>query len=398
MNILSLCTRYLPSQAGAENMMHMVHKYLISAGHTVTAVAIYKDDLPELEVIDGVNVIRVPQDKGYDIVVRAVHQTQPRPDVLFAQFGLQPYVIEHASIMNFPVVVWCHGEYGYNHTVQAGLTEAVDLFVFNGTTMYEECGRNPKHVIVNPPVDRERVLSRDRDPKEITLINLCEWKGGDVFHAIARRLPKFKFLGVEGGYGDQLNTDLPENMRILPHGQDMRAVYGTTKILVMPSTKESFGMAGLEAQLNGIPVIASNIKHIHESLGKGAIFVDRDDLDSWVTVIRRLMSDPDFYMELSVRARANVRRFDFTRDMHDFDVVMCDMVKWFVKKPRPSLNYLQYEYIALREQLTKVYNTMAGRNPTEEELERILHSSTPPSEFAKIAKAASTVIEDRAAG
>jgi glycosyltransferase involved in cell wall biosynthesis len=399
LNILSLCTRYLPTHAGADNMMHTVHVDLLQRGHNVTVVALEtREGLEPQEVIDGINVIRFKQDRGYDIVVRAVQQAQPKPDVLFTQFGLQPYVIEHASITGYPVVVWCHGDYGYHHTVQSGLTEGVDLFVFNSTTMYEECGRNPKHVIVNPPVDRDRVLAKERDPKKITLINLCEWKGGEIFRELARRLPKYKFLGVEGGYGEQVVDDLPNNMRVLEHGQDMKEVYAATKILLMPSSKESFGMAGLEAHLNGIPVIASDLPNVHESFGKAALFVERDDLDGWVKAIKKLMTDSDFYMEMAVRARANVNRFDFRRDMYEFDLVMRDMVHWFPKKSRPGLKFLQYEYVAMREHLMKVFNSIQGRDPTEDEVGKILESAAGPSEFAAIIKKTAFPVEDRVAG
>lgn len=133
---------------------------------------------------------------------------------------------------------------------------------------------------------------------KITLINCNHNKGGHIFAEIARRLPDYEFLGVFGGYGDQIEAHLP-NITYLPNKTDMAAVYASTKVLLMPSEFESYGQVGAEAMQCGIPVIAHPCPGVKENLGDAGLFIDRSDIDRWVNCIINLMSDNLFYWRQS---------------------------------------------------------------------------------------------------
>jgi glycosyltransferase involved in cell wall biosynthesis len=122
---------------------------------------------------------------------------------------------------------------------------------------------------------------------------------------------------MEGAYGEQRREDLP-NVEHRPTTAEMGRVYGETRVLVLPSAEESFGMVGVEAQLGGVPVIASDLPSLRESLGDGALFVPREDLGAWVDALRRL-DDAASYEDVSRRARENVARFDVGRDVAVLD-------------------------------------------------------------------------------
>ena len=70
----------------------------------------------------------------------------------------------------------------------------------------------------------------------------------------------------------------------------------------MPSAYETWGMVGVEAMTNGIPVIAHPTPGLRESLGDAGIFVDRDDPRAWAAEICRL-GDPGEYALASQAAR-----------------------------------------------------------------------------------------------
>jgi glycosyltransferase involved in cell wall biosynthesis len=72
-------------------------------------------------------------------------------------------------------------------------------------------------------------------------------------------------------------------------------VWSRTKILLVPSTYESYGMVAVEALASGIPVIASPTFGLKESLSYAGIFADRSDLDAWEMHIRRLLNDDGTY-------------------------------------------------------------------------------------------------------
>jgi hypothetical protein len=125
----------------------------------------------------------------------------------------------------------------------------------------------------------------------VTLVNLADKKGGALFNLIARSMPDVQFLGVRGSYGRQVIRHNP-NMTVEDHVLDMRDVWRRTRVLLMPSERETWGMAGVEAMCSGIPVVAHPTDGLVESLGDAGIFVDRRDFAGWRAAIERL-NDPD---------------------------------------------------------------------------------------------------------
>ena len=76
--------------------------------------------------------------------------------------------------------------------------------------------------------------------------------------------------------------DSPEQVRQELHDAD---------IFVFPSHYESFGIAVLEAQAVGVPVVTSDIPAIREAAGEAARFVPLRDIERWVETIRALIRD-----------------------------------------------------------------------------------------------------------
>lgn len=156
-------------------------------------------------------------------------------------------------------------------------------------------------MICYPQVDPERFRTTPGDL--ITLVNLLPQKGGEVLDQLARYLPERRFLGVEGGYNQPLQVEISRpNVEIIPNTPHMRdRVYARTRILLMPSLHESWGMVGVEAMCSGIPVIAHPTPGLLESLGDAGIFAHRDDLDAWIDCIEAL-DKPNVYRRQSQRA------------------------------------------------------------------------------------------------
>lgn len=124
----------------------------------------------------------------------------------------------------------------------------------------------------------------------ITLINLTHNKGAQTFHALAQAMPQYKFMGVMGGYGQQYMQPLP-NIKRVPFTHDMQSIYDQTKVLVIPSFKESWSLCASEAQACGIPVVCNDLPGLRENLCDSAVYVTgtrgymdaiRSDL-SWCT-------------------------------------------------------------------------------------------------------------------
>ncbi|MGO4421594.1 glycosyltransferase, partial [Streptomyces sp. MCAF7] len=119
-------------------------------------------------------------------------------------------------------------------------------------------------------------------------------KGVDTWRGAAANLRTLPFLGVTGGHGRQVLRPVLRNMRVIPQTSNMRIdVWAQTRVLMVPSVYESFGMAAVEALASGIPVIAHPTPGLREALGDAGTFIDRADVRSWVAAIKELYPDGD---------------------------------------------------------------------------------------------------------
>lgn len=141
-------------------------------------------------------------------------------------------------------------------------------------------------------------LNRSTKGKYITLINCNKNKGGEILIELAKRLPQYKFLGVDGGYDVQFKEILP-NLKYLPNGTDINKVYAQSKLILIPSQFESFSQVGLEAMIVGIPVLCSPTTGLKENLSQAGIFIDREDIDKYVKTIVYLIENKDAWQKQS---------------------------------------------------------------------------------------------------
>ena len=170
--------------------------------------------------------------------------------------------------------------------------------------------------VIYPFISADRYKTKTTT-ENITFVNPKPIKGRDIALAVARRCPDIPFTFVESWTLCQderqlLTETLPAlpNVTLLPPQNDMRSVYAKCKILLAPSIwEEGYGRVVTEAQISGIPVVASRRGGLPEAVGQGGILVDADGpIEDWVTVIRKLWLDDRCYAELSAAALTHAGR------------------------------------------------------------------------------------------
>jgi glycosyltransferase involved in cell wall biosynthesis len=178
--------------------------------------------------------------------------------------------------------------------------------------------------VIYPPVRLERCLVQRRQPDSVTLINPVWQKGVEIALEVARRLPHRRFLFVEtwplrGPALEELQARLTElpNVTFRRWSKDIRPVYERTLVLLAPSQwVESFCTVVFEANVNGIPAIASRIGGIPATLGKGGLLLDPDTpAGEWAAAVEALLSDRTVYDRLSRQALENAARKEFRLDV-----------------------------------------------------------------------------------
>ena len=303
MRVVAVAHFGLPqNRGGSELMMHELLTALVRAGHSADLLLTLQDG-PTVE-IDGVTVyqgrkhLRRLRRESYDVGITH-HMETPR-------------VIAWGRAHTRPVVQVVHNT---NRSTAGWLARPPALAVFNTEWVREAHRYDAPSVVVHPPVWCEQHATARGDL--ITLVNPIPAKGSATFYALAERMPDFHFLAVEGGYlrHEQVRRDDLANVTWQPHTNNMRRdVWSRTRVLLVPSDYESYGMVGVEAMHSGIPVVAHPTPGLRESLASAGTFVDRDDVDGWEAAIRRLYNDQD----AAQRARARARELDPRRELDRF--------------------------------------------------------------------------------
>lgn len=302
--------------AGAEHMLVALLAALVERGHQAQVWLSRHGSARTSYEYQGIEVI--PQGARLDFGAAARHA-----DALVSHLECVPATASLARGFGRPMVVICHND--HRPTFRDMAAGETTLAVYNSQWVASEAGlffaeypdgtRPAREIVVRPPVHPARYATRPGNA--ITLINCNEQKGGRVLDALARRMPNQKFLAVTGAYGEQILPDLP-NVEIVDHvpGEDMAArVYRRTRVLLMPSSYESWGRTAVEALASGIPVIAHPTRGLCESLAEAGIYADRDDTDAWQAVLERLLGDPAEYRLASKRARARSAELDPAADL-----------------------------------------------------------------------------------
>lgn len=296
---------YVPYRnAGSETMLHSMCKAVLDQGHELAVFATVMPEAPTHYIYDGVEVVVTNTSYG------RMYIENWRPDVIVTHHDNTLIAKRISNKLKIPLVFISHNDLS---VVYPHLALEPDLVVFNTEWLAEKLKQDGmNYTIVHPPVYADE--HRTSPGTKVTLVNLNENKGSGVFYELARRMPDVEFLAVEGGHGTQVYPDLP-NVELVKQTDNMRDdVWSKTRILLMPSIYESYGMAGVEALASGIPVICHPTPGLKESQGPFGLFVDRDDVDKYESEIRRLL-EPKEWEAASVLALKRSAELDPEPDM-----------------------------------------------------------------------------------
>lgn len=190
-------------------------------------------------------------------------------------------------------------------------------------------------LVLPPFFDKTEAVAAQRAPEFITLLNPLPAKGLMLAAALARESARrgrpYKFLFVEGrGTRATIQARCPDilalpNVAIAENTSDVKLVYARSSVILFPSLWfETAGKVILEANANGIPVLATNVGGIPEMLdGAGFLFnppqasltnweapPPADHVAAWFDVLDRLHQDPGAMADATARAKAASARYD----------------------------------------------------------------------------------------
>jgi len=179
-------------------------------------------------------------------------------------------------------------------------------------------GRNKPWASIKPGVD---ALARHDKTSARTSLGLPEglivgWmarvtavKNPQLFLEVVRALPEITFALAGGGdLLDEIRTSAPGNLIILGWS-DASLFWSAVDLAISTSDNEGMPIALIEAQLAGVPVIATNVGSNAEVISDGVTgIVTSKDVAKLVAAVRALATDEELRSSMSVAAAHRAER------------------------------------------------------------------------------------------
>jgi glycosyltransferase involved in cell wall biosynthesis len=169
------------------------------------------------------------------------------------------------------------------------------------------------------PLIEPQAYRVEPEGRHVLFFNPHPDKGGMLAVEIARAMPDLRFDFVSAWNEDEdiaavraAARQLP-NVEWLPSVEDTRVYLRRARVLLMPSQWiETWGRVASEAQVSGIPVLASDRGGLPEAVGAGGVILAADaPAAQWCESLRLLMADESVHRRLSQAALEHARRPEF---------------------------------------------------------------------------------------
>lgn len=181
---------------------------------------------------------------------------------------------------------------------------------------------------------KRKSLGLGEAPVLLSVGRVCRQKGTDVlveaYAALKRRIPDLCLVvaGPAERFGNTGSSPLVNEIRAVGgvylgavEESELAAIYNLATIFVMPTrADEMFGMAAIEAQACGKPVVCSRQGGLPEVITPASgLLTAAGDPRALAEALERLLADEALYGSLASSARANAERFRWERVAEQLD-------------------------------------------------------------------------------
>jgi glycosyltransferase involved in cell wall biosynthesis len=230
-------------------------------------------------------------------------------------------MVETCSHFSLPVVLYVHDIEGtiplfekVKDTLARVVTNSKFMACRIGEIWSTECE------VVYPVPDWQLIDAEGSDGSFITFFNPAPHKGLGIANALAtERFNDRPFMFVEGFIDPQAHGISLVRSGNLVHARsspDIATIYVMTRLVIIPSQwDEPFGRVALEAMYNNIPVVASRVGGLVESVGEGGLLLDDySDVECWAQAIERLDS-PKERRRLIEAGKQHVKQYSLDQEV-----------------------------------------------------------------------------------
>jgi glycosyltransferase involved in cell wall biosynthesis len=262
---------------------------------------------------EGIDVQQIDASNVLDIL------SDPRPiakqltsfnaKVVIGQNELSLAAVNAAKIANAISIVSVHTPPQYGGGIKHAMLEA-DYAIYNTKTSAEQWGE-PNALVIHPPIS-PLPSNTKASGDAYTVLSSLKNKGVETVLELAKMYPNKRFIIVrspaEPTHGihnlEERASQLP-NVELHPRvsPEEVYKYLEQTRILLVPSRYETYGMSAIEAAGYGIPCVHVDTPHVYEGIGEGAILVPGLNKDATAAAIDIIEKNYEIY-SLNARKRA----------------------------------------------------------------------------------------------
>lgn len=264
-------------------------------------------------IFEGINVSQINAKNVLDI------NTPPTPianqlkdlnaKVVIGQNELSLAAVKSAHIIGAASVVNVHTPPRFGRALADAMYNT-DHAIYNTKTAAEEWGE-PNALVVHPPISA-LPLDTKTGGDAYTMLSSLVNKGVEVVLALAAMYPDKRFIIVRSpaepthGLKDlEARAEKLPNVELHPRvsPEEVYKYLEQTRILLVPSKYETYGMSAIEAAGYGIPTVHVDTPHVREGIGDGAVLVPPLNVPATAAAIDLIENNYDIY-SLNARKRA----------------------------------------------------------------------------------------------
>jgi len=223
---------------------------------------------------------------------------------------------------NAKIIVHSHGQTHANEkdNLDPVAVRGADTIIAVSRSVARQFSDRKVYVIYSGIQASDRVAEDRSDTRKHTIVigtacRLVEAKGVRdlvlAFAALSKRVPQLR-LEIAGSGPEEKSlfevaqaNGIAESVRLLGWRDDLRCLLRTWDIFVLASHDEGFGIAVLEAMMEGLPVVATNVGGLAELVDnqRTGYLVEPEDVDGLHKALLSLVDDREARIRLGAAGR-----------------------------------------------------------------------------------------------
>ena len=245
--------------------------------------------------------------------------------VLFAHSTMSQITVQAARRLKIPTILTVHAPPRFAKDLRRAWGAAT-VRLYNTEAARKEW-RDSRASVLHPPVGRpETVGTLDGPHDALTLTSSLLNKGVRQTMELAQRWPDRRFIIVRSpAHQTHGSVDFDDAVALLPnvevwdrlHPDDMHLLWAQTKVLLVPSRYETYGLSALEAAWHDIPSVHVDTVHVREGIGTAARLLQSHSTDELELAVRQVEADYDRWSD-AARTRVEELAERETRELAAF--------------------------------------------------------------------------------